>query len=246
MPGLRLPLFLLYGLLVSCMSASADTLFVSAVMDGDTYRLSSGAKIRLLGIDCPEVNDSRKLSRQVKELGLSVSELKKYGEQAKIFSENEVNQKKVRIEYGERRQDKFGRDLVYLFVDDTIFVNRRLVAEGYARVYTQIPFQYREEFLRLEQQARENNKGLWQNKAWLGRRETVRSSLWNIQPPRRFTAQKNSSIFHQPECRFIHSLSKKQLIYFENLGTAEESGRHACPQCLPEKTHSTLRSNPEQ
>ena len=40
-------------------------------------------------------------------------------------------------------------------------VNRRLVRDGYAYAYTNFPFQYADEFLRLQKQARENGRGLW-------------------------------------------------------------------------------------
>ncbi len=62
---------------------------------------------------------------------------------------------------GVPNEDKYGRLLRYVFLEDGTLVNRVLVAEGYAFYYFVEPFAYAQEFALLEKQARQNRVGLW-------------------------------------------------------------------------------------
>ena len=58
--------------------------------------------------------------------------------------------------------DQFGRTLAYVYLEDGTFVNADLVKNGYAMVMTVPPnIKFADEFVKLQQEARENNKGLW-------------------------------------------------------------------------------------
>ena len=71
------------------------------------------------------------------------------------------------MEYGSgRRTDRYGRTLAYVWVLDEYGqrlyrVNDRLVANGYANIYSGIPFEYSDEYLEYERAAREEERGLW-------------------------------------------------------------------------------------
>jgi len=57
------------------------------------------------------------------------------------------------------RRGYFGRLLGYIYVDGTNY-NERLLADGYARMYDS-QFSLREEFRETEQQAQDDERGLW-------------------------------------------------------------------------------------
>ena len=50
-------------------SASAQQLTVSRVVDGDTFELSDGRTVRLIGVDTPEKHMSSKLRRDARRSG---------------------------------------------------------------------------------------------------------------------------------------------------------------------------------
>ncbi len=69
--------------------------------------------------------------------------------------------KRVRLEYDRERQDKYGRTLAYVYLEDGTFLNAEIIRQGYGFAYTQFPFKYLEEFRKLEREAQEAGRGLW-------------------------------------------------------------------------------------
>jgi micrococcal nuclease len=65
------------------------------------------------------------------------------------------------LEYDQQRQDKYGRILAYVYLEDGTFVNAEIIRQGYGFSYTRFPFKYLEEFRTLEREAREAKRGLW-------------------------------------------------------------------------------------
>jgi micrococcal nuclease len=123
-------------------------------VDGDTFwaddGTSKGVKIRLIGVDAPE---SRKTFK--KEVGY-------FGKEAKAYLTNLLIGKSVRLEYDVNRTDQYGRTLAYVYLQDGSFVNADLVKNGYAMTLTIPPnVKYADEFVKLQEDARENNRGLW-------------------------------------------------------------------------------------
>jgi len=56
-------IFLLTSILSSSISLSKDYYIVKQVVDGDTLLLKNGQRVRLIGVDTPEVHVSKKLYR---------------------------------------------------------------------------------------------------------------------------------------------------------------------------------------
>ena len=144
----------------SCSSKSARKekvagyFWVKKIVDGDTFYIEDdtekGTKIRLIGVDAPESKNVFK-----KKIGY-------YGKEAKEYLTNLLSGKRVRLEYDLDRFDQYQRTLAYVYLEDGTFVNADLVKNGYAMVMTVPPnVKFAEEFLRLQQEARENNRGLW-------------------------------------------------------------------------------------
>lgn len=147
---------------VSCVSNESEhqtnnndgTFAVKKISDGDTFWIYNGTekgeKIRLIGIDAPESKNVFK-----KKQGY-------YGKEAKEYLTNLLKGERVKLEYDVDRTDQYGRTLAYVFLQDGTFVNAELVKNGYAMVMTVPPnVKYAEEFVKLQREARENNRGLW-------------------------------------------------------------------------------------
>ena len=127
---------------------------VKKISDGDTFWIyndtKKGEKIRLIGIDAPE---SRKTGR--KEIGY-------FGKEAKEYVTRLLTGKKVHLEYDVDHTDRYGRTLAYVYLEDGTFLNAELIKQGYAMALTIPPnVKYADEFVRLQREARENNRGLW-------------------------------------------------------------------------------------
>jgi micrococcal nuclease len=125
---------------------------VIEVIDGDTIRVNVRGKsesVRLLAIDTPETKDPRK-------------PVQCFGSEATKKMQTFVNGKYVKLidDRSQGQRDKYQRLLRYVY-DGNVFVNREMVAQGYAFSYKQYPTKHLNEFSKLEQQAQEKNLGLW-------------------------------------------------------------------------------------
>jgi micrococcal nuclease len=138
-------------------------IYVTRVVDGDTLKLENGERVRLIGIDTPELHESDKLYRDAQRTHQDVQAIKVLGKRAYEFTRNLVEGKRVSLEFDVERTDKYGRLLAYVFLkDDGTFVNAEIVKQGYASLMTYPPnVKYVDLFLKLYQQARQNRRGLW-------------------------------------------------------------------------------------
>lgn len=118
---------------------------VERVYDGDTIQISTGEKIRYIGIDTTEVYPT----------------IQCFSEEAKKANEDLVLGKEVGLEKDVSETDKYSRLLRYVYIGD-VFVNDKLVRDGFAKVATYPPdVKYQQMFLESEKYARENNLGFW-------------------------------------------------------------------------------------
>lgn len=124
-------------------------MIIADVIDGDTFRLNDGEKVRLIGVDTPEISSDNETERQ---LGLK----------AKQMAEKLLKGKKVRLDYDVQKRDRYGRLLAYVYLDDGVFFNELLLREGYAQVMTVPPnVKFADHFIKVQREARDNNRGLW-------------------------------------------------------------------------------------
>ena len=127
---------------------------IKKFVDGDTFWINDGSKkglkIRLIGVDTPE---SQARFGNPEDY---------YGDEASAFTKSILINKKVRLEFDADRTDSFGRTLAYVYTEDGIFLNKKLVNEGYAMVMTVPPnIKYADIFFELQKKARDENLGLW-------------------------------------------------------------------------------------
>ncbi|MBL7574288.1 micrococcal nuclease [Peptoniphilus asaccharolyticus DSM 20463] len=126
------------------------------VIDGDTVLSSDGEKIRIIGINTPEISKKESLSME-----------------AKYLAENILLNKRVFIEKDIEEFDRYGRTLGYIWVEVPDKVNRKSIEKlnysgialkfGLARVYTFKPNdKYREFFIDIQKNAIKNKIGMWE------------------------------------------------------------------------------------
>jgi micrococcal nuclease len=125
---------------------------VVRVVDGDTIVIDyegENEKVRLIGIDAPE----------------STTKTECFGAEASAELREALKDKVVRIAFDETQsqRDKYGRLLLYVWeAEDEIFINEKMVADGFAFEYTyDVPYVFQEEFKSAQGKAREAEKGLW-------------------------------------------------------------------------------------
>lgn len=139
-----------------------DDILVARAVDGDTLVLESGERVRLIGIDTPETRMNKRLYWQAQRSKIDIQTIMDLGKQASEFTRNLVEGKRVRLEFDVEKYDKYSRLLCYVYLKDGIFVNARIVQQGYASLLTIPPnVKYTDLFQILYQQARENKRGLW-------------------------------------------------------------------------------------
>jgi micrococcal nuclease len=139
-----------------------DDILVRRAVDGDTLVLESGERVRLIGIDTPELHISDKLYREAQRSKTDIQTIMALGKQAYKFTRNLVEGRRVRIEFDLEKYDKYGRLLCYIYLEDGTFVNAKIIQEGYASLLTIPPnVKYVDLFQALYQEARDNKRGLW-------------------------------------------------------------------------------------
>ncbi len=137
-------------------------ILVTRVVDGDTLKLENGERLRLIGIDTPEIHESAKLHRDVKRSGNDIRTIKQLGMRSYEFTKRLLEGKRVRLEFDVEKRDKYERLLAYVYLQDGTFANAEIVKEGYADLMTYPPnVKYADLFLQLYRQAREDKRGLW-------------------------------------------------------------------------------------
>ncbi|MBM4284218.1 MAG: nuclease [Deltaproteobacteria bacterium] len=180
---------------------------VAKVSDGDTVVLEGGQKVRLLGIDAPELEKEGKPAEFL-------------AHKARAELAGLVQGKKVRLEYDKLRHDHYGRVLAYLFLPDGVFVNAELVRQGWVRVYLIPPnLRFKEELVAAQRQGMATGRGIWQRalnqdeKHYLGNRKSLR--------------------LHRPGCHLAQKMSQGNRVRFDTLKKAYEEGFSPCRTCKP-------------
>ncbi|MBA3619214.1 MAG: thermonuclease family protein [Acidothermales bacterium] len=123
---------------------------VTRHVDGDTVYVD-GVSVRLIGIDTPE---TVRPGSAVECYGREAS-----GALTRLLPLDE----RVRVVYDVERQDRYGRDLAYIYrARDGLFVNLALVRNGYASAYTVPPnVAHAGDFTAAARRARASERGLW-------------------------------------------------------------------------------------
>jgi len=127
---------------------------VAEIVDGDTLLLDDGREVRLVGIQAPKLPLGRKNFREWP-----------LADRARSALEALTRGRAVSLHYGGRRVDRHGRYLAHLSLDDGRWVQRILLSQGLARVYS-FPDNRSliAEMLAAERAARAAGSGIWSNR----------------------------------------------------------------------------------
>ncbi len=144
-------------LILVCFSGILVAEEVRYVIDGDTFILANNQRVRMIGINAPEISH-----RKYKKEGQA------YGNEARKHLEGLILKKDVELKSGSEEFDRFGRRLSYVYLADGTFVNLKMVKDGYAETYRKFPFEYKADFLKAEEGAQKAKLGMWSGKepAW--------------------------------------------------------------------------------
>ena len=180
---------------------------VKYVYDGDTVLLDPHQKVRYLGINAPEVDHGGEASAFM-------------ARDAWRFNRRKVEGIQVRLEFDSERQDRYGRLLAYVFLQNGEMVNALLVRKGLAYVlFHGRNMKYRDFLLGCQREAMEEQLGIWSRPVdgkenfYLGNRTSFR--------------------FHAPGCPFGRKISKKNRVRFKTRRAAFWQGYSPCKKCGP-------------
>ncbi len=127
---------------------------VTTVYDGDTVKVRlrglGDEKVRLIGVDSPELDDEREPVRLMAFL-------------AKRYAFSRLYRTTVDLLPGPEERDNYGRLLAFVRTEAGENFNVTLVREGFAHAFLKFPFDeaLRKELRAAENEAREAGRGLW-------------------------------------------------------------------------------------
>lgn len=138
---------------------------IKRIIDGDTFILENGEKVRIIGIDAPEKFESYKLNRDSENSGKDKKVIKALGYLGAMYTDSILYGQNVTLvsDSINANKDEHGRLLRYVYLENGEFFNLKIIQDGYAYAYTKYPFIFMEEFKQAEKEARGNEIGLWKN-----------------------------------------------------------------------------------
>ena len=189
------------------LPSNVEKYTVRNVYDGDTLTLVDERRVRLLGIDTPEIKERQP-----------------YAEEAKAYTKDRCDKKEIWISYEPTgdKQDHYGRLLAFVWVPADgggyLCVNEGIVAAGYATAYrpnTNSTLHNWDKLVALQKDARDNRRGMW-------------STFEDYS----VVATRNGSAFHVRSCEH---LSNTHNLTVMKASEATEKGLHPCRTCLADR-----------
>ena len=127
---------------------------VARVIDGDSFVLSDSQRVRMLGIDTPELTSKD-------------SFFVFYANKAKLLTDSLIAGKVIKLTLEGNTRDFFGRLLAYVWLTnssgkDSLFIQAEHLKKGFARIsYYPEGSRYYDIFYNLRRTAMKNNIGIW-------------------------------------------------------------------------------------
>jgi micrococcal nuclease len=135
--------------------ANAEEVKLVRVIDGDTFVITPNVRVRLIGINAPEMDKNGKPEP--------------YAVKAKsTASQKLTNATKIRLETDGSKYDKYNRRLALVYVksgNKEILLNEYLIEQGLATFESQYYYseKMKTKFKAAERKAKMNRKNLWKN-----------------------------------------------------------------------------------
>lgn len=136
----------------SCSNQFFDNLsVVTHIYDGDTVKLANGDKVRLIGINTPEMN-------------YDTGKPQPFAQEAKRHLEKLILGKKIGVKYGLEKTDRYQRKLAHIFLPNGTNVQYGLLKEGLAFTTFFPPNLWGHNcYLHAESIAKRNKLRVWNN-----------------------------------------------------------------------------------
>ena len=186
---------------VAQLPAQCRTATCHHVYDGDTLTLSNQQRVRLLGVDTPELKQREPFAQEAKDLT------------SRLCPPNST----LYLASGPEAEDKYGRLLAVVYVSDTtnngyICVNISLVLSGFAGYYSVGPeLAIKGQLLQAQSQARSSRRGLW-------------SGFTDVQ----VCATSHGRCFHQRHCEHVAKIRHLRTLL---KSAAMDEGLSSCRDC---------------
>jgi micrococcal nuclease len=142
------------GSVLSETVAALTPAYVSAITDGDTFKIQLEGEtqtVRIIGIDTPETVAPRKA-------------VECFGKEASNRLRDIILHQTVYLDSDDSQsnRDRYNRLLRYVFLADGTDVGFLMIQEGFALEYTyRTPHRYQSEYRLAQEDARNNALGLW-------------------------------------------------------------------------------------
>ena len=140
---------------------------IQRVSDGDTVVLSDGRKVRIIGINAPEL--SKKSEKTLRTEAINAH---------KFVEQLAANSASTSLVLGDDPLDRYGRVLAHLFFDNNRSLAEELLSQGLAAATTVHPnSRCAEHNLRIERVARQHRRGVWQydNNPWFAKQASAQA-----------------------------------------------------------------------
>jgi micrococcal nuclease len=122
---------------------------VEKVIDGDTIVVRGGGKVRLLGINAPEIAHRDQRAQPL-------------GDEARQRLSGLLDAKRVYLEFDAQRRDRYERLLAHVTLEDGLNINELLLREGLARaLFLQPNMRYLQRYYDAEGTAMAGRRGIW-------------------------------------------------------------------------------------
>lgn len=190
---------------------------VTKIIDGDTIIVHMQGKeitVKYFGIDAPENKGKDRVY---------------YADEALAYNKQLVQNKNLKLVWQGKYLEFSKRLLAYVYVNN-IFVQAELLKKGYAAIYRrnrQLQHRYYEYFLMLEQEARAERLGIWNNekKADWEQKHGITDLIY----PSQYIA--DNKTFHRPQCPKIEQIKIKYYYYVRE--KAIRDNKTPCKICKP-------------
>ena len=139
-----------------------NSVLIDKVVRADTIVLESGQKIKLIGLNAPELPKIK--DAKVDSYGIIIEEVNPattIEEQAFDFAKSLLEKKRVRLEFDVETKDRDFHTLAYVFLPDGTLANVEIIRQGFADLKIMPPnTKYAKELRAAYQEARREKRGL--------------------------------------------------------------------------------------
>ena len=191
------------GAIYASLPGDAEQYTVRNVYDGDTLTLTDERRVRLLGIDTPEIKEQQP-----------------FAQEAKAYTKDRCDKKDIWISYepGGEKEDHYGRLLCFVWVaegDGYLCINEGIVEAGFARAYHPGKGNHLhnwDKMINLQSKARKAKLGVWTDFEDF---KVVKTA--------------NGSAYHKRSCEHLADVRNLTEMMASE---AAEKGLHPCRTCF--------------